>query len=877
TAARSSAEKALAEDKESDMVKRVMENIDAAEKIDIAEKERLKKEEEARKKKEEEEKKKAETEAEARQKSKRIAEYLKDAEASLGKKDFTAARSSAEKALAEDKESDMVKRVMENIDAAEKIDIAEKERLKSEEEARIQQEKEAEKERLKQEDQRRLAEKEAKKLALKQEEERKAKERIDNYLGAAKKALADNNFNAAWRDTRKVLVLDENNAEAKALLEEIKKGQEDHNKLEREKLKANEDQKKPAEAKELNKKANKVEKLKKKSEKFMEKSNLNLKNRKYSEARRYAFLARNVYPENENVNGLLTEIDKEEMFNIKMKEGELNQEKAQKTFAKPVDIEAPLSVHNEARGWMQRVADVFSMKTYGIDLGPKEGKVYTLEECVNIALQKSQRKVVSDNQVKLAETRLWEVTRDLLPQAAFKYEPTTGKIDTGSGPRHYQGKTWKIEVKQNVFDGFGSWYKTNQYRENLEITKLEREKVKNEVIEGTQKAYYNLDKSGKIRNVQSEFKTKTNKLLEIMEGAYQYGLVPKVEYLKIKGQSAQADFRYVASDEDVKLAAMMLYQSMNIEPQEEINIEPLKEPNRELSIGLDNCYQLAFANRPDFKIKEKTIAYYEYERKIMKAKGWPKIEFQGSFGKAWESYQPTESDDERHKWAPEWYTGVKGSIPIYGNTMEYNYVREMWPPQVSSYRGTESATSYFTFRVLDDLAYFSGLQESRVGFESAKYEFEKAKNDILIEVKEIYFKYRKALLQMDVSSAQVEHQETYVGVLEERQRYGEVEVSKVVEEYEKLVENRFATIESNTNYYLSIAELNRAIGLPDYFSAEPENQEYLNWRQDVANNEAAKKVKKERPERIEKKRTADVVIEAPINAPANNFAKKKKK
>ena len=47
-------------------------------------------------------------------------------------------------------------------------------------------------------------------------------------------------------------------------------------------------------------------------------------------------------------------------------------------------------------------------------------------------------------------------------------------------------------------------------------------------------------------------------------------------------------------------------------------------------------------------IKEKMIEYYEFERKMMKAKGWPKIDFQGSFGQAYETYQPTtDEDDER--------------------------------------------------------------------------------------------------------------------------------------------------------------------------------------------------------------------------------------
>ncbi|MDD5633710.1 MAG: hypothetical protein PHW46_00325, partial [Candidatus Omnitrophica bacterium] len=106
--ARDLARKAVQLDAGNKTVTGLMVRIDDEERT-YTEKERLKKEEEARKKKEEAERKKAEAEAAAKQKAKRIAEYLKDVEADLKKKDFQAARSSAEKALAEDKESDMIR------------------------------------------------------------------------------------------------------------------------------------------------------------------------------------------------------------------------------------------------------------------------------------------------------------------------------------------------------------------------------------------------------------------------------------------------------------------------------------------------------------------------------------------------------------------------------------------------------------------------------------------------------------------------------------------------------------------------------------------------------------------------------------------------
>ncbi|MFH1553084.1 MAG: TolC family protein, partial [Candidatus Omnitrophota bacterium] len=338
----------------------------------------------------------------------------------------------------------------------------------------------------------------------------------------------------------------------------------------------------------------------------------------------------------------------------------------------------------------------------------------------------------------------------------------------------------------------------------------------------------------------------------------------RVEYLKVKGQNMQADFQYISSEEDVDLAEMILFQAMNMEPDQHIEIKPVAKPANPPSIGLENCYRLAVANRPDFKIKAKTIEYYDFDRKMMKAKGWPKIDFTGSFGQMIERFEPmflpgdwlTPQAGGRGTggvaraiggWNPEWYAGVQTSLPLWGNTLEYNYVREKWAPTVSAFRGSESATSYLNFKLLDDLAYFSNLQEARAGFESAKYEYLKAENDLMVEVKERYFRYRKALLQMDVAQAQVEHQKMFVDVLEERLRYAEMEVSKVIEEQEKLAEHEYGLVQGDANYFISLTELNGTIGIPDYFKPAYENQEYDEWKKKLAEEKAAE----EEAERID--------------------------
>jgi len=444
----------------------------------------------------------------------------------------------------------------------------------------------------------------------------------------------------------------------------------------------------------------------------------------------------------------------------------------------------------------------------------------------------SQRMKFAEEQVRLGETRIWELRRKLFPDLALKMEKSYGKIaDSTAGAqegatRHYQGEKYMAEVKHTVFDGFGTYNEVRQAQANLEIIKLEKERIRNEIIEETKKAYYNYDKTIKALRIQERIASRIAEIYDIAQKAYEKGALPAVEYLKVKGLNMQAEFQTISSGRDMDLAHLVLTQAMNADPDRPVRIKELEKPEELLRIGLQNCYNLSLANNPDIKIKEKTIEYYNFEREIAKAKGWPKIDFMGNFGKAVENYQPmryasdwggTDPIRAHRDLEPEWYAGIKGSIPFGGSTFEYNYVREFWATTVSAFRGSESATSYFTFRLLDDLAYFTGVQESTVGFERSKYEYQKAKNDLGMQVKTAYFKYRKALLQMDVAKAQVEHQKMFVAVLEERRKFGELNLSQTVEEYVKLGEHEYGEIHGDTEYYVSVTEINKAIGVMGYF------------------------------------------------------------
>ena len=86
-----------------------------------------------------------------------------------------------------------------------------------------------------------------------------------------------------------------------------------------------------------------------------------------------------------------------------------------------------IKANDEPPSWMRRIADIFKGKTY--ELGDvRDGKIYSVDECVQIALANSPRFEVAEMQIKMAEIRLWEARRGILPTVTGRYEATSGQI-----------------------------------------------------------------------------------------------------------------------------------------------------------------------------------------------------------------------------------------------------------------------------------------------------------------------------------------------------------------------------------------------------------------------------------------------------------------
>ena len=444
---------------------------------------------------------------------------------------------------------------------------------------------------------------------------------------------------------------------------------------------------------------------------------------------------------------------------------------------------------------------------------PDKKRPLSLEECITIAMANHTPLKIAEKQLKLAKFRLLEAQRKLGPTATLKWERQRGQVDA----KYYEGEKLTVEGKQPVFYGGELVFSVQQTAVNVEIVKNDYDRIKNELVLQVKKAYYSFDKAKKALKIQKELGEEAEKLYVIAKSAYEADLIAQIQFLRVSSQRNQTQFQAISAEEDLSVANLLLQQAMNID--EEIDVIEPKKPNI-IELDLDKCFDLAYLNRPELKISKLSLEYFEFEKKIMSARSnWPRVDILASFGQAVEGFvaedrAPGETDKEFH---PEWYFGAKFSVPVWGSTLGYSVTKEEWAPVVRTKQETESVTQSLTAAILDKLEDISGAKEADLEYLRSVEELNKKRQEVTLEVKETFFKYRKAILLMDIAKDKLAFQLKQLEIVKVRMDLGEAQYSDVIEELIKLAEEKFSFIQSITDYYIAIATLNKAVGIDDYF------------------------------------------------------------
>ena len=470
---------------------------------------------------------------------------------------------------------------------------------------------------------------------------------------------------------------------------------------------------------------------------------------------------------------------------------------------------------------------VMTYRNNGVKISSAESGVVSVEgapamlsidDCIKIAETNNIQALVAKKSVKLAEMRIFEARRNLLPSATIVVERSKGRVSDAD----YLGRKQYIEGQQPIFHGGEIYFAMKQAEANLQIAKNDYNRVKNELILQVKKAYYTIEKAKENAVLQNSLSREVEKAYNVSSKGYEAGAIAKVEYLNVSSQASQVKYQLVSANGDVSIAELILRQAMNVNPREKFDIIPSPE-FKKVTLDFEKTIKDAFVNRPEIKANSLMITYYDYGKGIANAKSMPKVDLLGQWGLAWEDYvsdtpsPPGSGLSPRRNLQPQWYAGIKVGVPYAGSTAEYSYTREEWTPVVQTVQGTEATVNLFKFKILDKLDMYSDKQLADIDYDRSRQEMNKTKNDVTLEVREGCFNYEKALIQFETAENKVRYQEADLELMRMKRGMDEIQDSNVVDSLIKFAQEKFGYVQAVTDCKISLAALEKAVGVQDYF------------------------------------------------------------
>ena len=311
-------------------------------------------------------------------------------------------------------------------------------------------------------------------------------------------------------------------------------------------------------------------------------------------------------------------------------------------------------------------------------------KQYTLQECVDIALENNRsikQQALNKQQKEIAYS---QARADLLPNLNasagqnFVYGRSIGLDNTYQNTNSSQS-SFNVSSDITLFDGLRMKYNIDARKAEVYTSEADLEKIQDDIIMSVSTAFMQVLMNKElleIANDQIEL-TKTNiaRLNELVNS----GRMAKGELLELESQLAQEEFKQIQADNNLKLSLLDLAQIMELEDFD--NFDVVVPDNIMIDEGIllspTNIYESALIARPEIRGAQYRVESSEKEIMIAKSAYFPSLNFGASMGSGYYNMtgRPNESFSTQLKNNRSTSLGFSLRIPIFNRFQVRNSVK----------------------------------------------------------------------------------------------------------------------------------------------------------------------------------------------------------
>ncbi len=242
-----------------------------------------------------------------------------------------------------------------------------------------------------------------------------------------------------------------------------------------------------------------------------------------------------------------------------------------------------------------------------------DNDIFSLAECVEVALDKSPQILSSQADIAAKESSLQSTRKDLYPSMSFQYGyQYAPDAYAPFGIEDYY--RYSFGVEQPIYRGRSLVTGVELGELDLELSKTTLLQTQNDIIIAVHEAYYNLLKTKKFEKVAEQSLNDRRSHLKDAKAYFKAGLIPKNDLLQSEVELAGAEIELIRATNLTIMAKSRLNTLLRRPVESRIEVEDILkfEPSK---ISWEESVELAKENRPELKQSE--IGIEQAEKNII--------------------------------------------------------------------------------------------------------------------------------------------------------------------------------------------------------------------------------------------------------------------
>ena len=273
---------------------------------------------------------------------------------------------------------------------------------------------------------------------------------------------------------------------------------------------------------------------------------------------------------------------------------------------------------------------------------PAHARVYTLDECIEIALTDNTTLARAREDLKAANAGVLSSWSGVLPHVSAGLTKSGQTLVMGGDESDSESFSGNLNLSQTLLDGSSFANIAGAHRSRT-ATQLSVESTQRQTIFDTKQGYYGLLRAVRLRDVQAEAVDLVKEQLRKTQSLFDLGSASRSDLLKAQVQVGESELALIAAEKSAAIARTGLAFILGIDVT--TDIEAVDTPEDELEEDIaDFDLETAISSRPDIRAWEESVVARRRSLLAAKAARWPDLGLSVSYSRGTETFDQFKDD-----------------------------------------------------------------------------------------------------------------------------------------------------------------------------------------------------------------------------------------